>query len=325
MATNITFIIGNGLDISLGLETKYSQFYKYVENTKLETTNRIYNEIRADLETWADFESALGEYTNYIEKLPESKRQDESEKFHEELDEIRDDLADYLAIQEERIDALPNKFGFNAQGFFEELPIGQKDRIHRLLSSGAINVNFVTLNYTTSLEKILSNAATLNATGWRRGTLLHIHGDLFEDLTLGVSNESQLYAGMSPEEKNDLIKPTLIESMNDGRLGELSSIINNSSIIVLFGTSIGETDDYIWQHITEWLDTSQGRLAIVHIHDDNYRDTIKRSSRKRKYFIKTVQDNLLKHTELDPEDMEVLKEQVFVIHNTKKLFYPKQN
>lgn len=62
MAT-VTFIIGNGLDLSLGLRTTYKDFYKYVIAKKPKTNNRIYAAINDDPESWGDFEARLGEYT----------------------------------------------------------------------------------------------------------------------------------------------------------------------------------------------------------------------------------------------------------------------
>ena len=40
---NITFLIGNGFDLNLGIETRYNQFYEYV---KIEETTAVKNQIR---------------------------------------------------------------------------------------------------------------------------------------------------------------------------------------------------------------------------------------------------------------------------------------
>lgn len=325
MASRITFIVGNGLDLSLGLKTRYKDFYEHINKVKKTQKNQIYQEIETSPETWSDFEWALGKYTSYIEQLPEKERKKASINFHEDLEIVRDDLADYLDAQESSIENLSDNFSFNfmGSGYFEELRSGQRDIIQTYVSSPPIIVNFITLNYTKTLEKILADGALSNSSGFRVGTPLHIHGNLLEDLTLGVSDESQLASGMSPQEKEDLIKPVLIASMNDGRMNALRSHIDNSSLIVLFGASLGDTDKYIWQYIVKWLLMMDNRRIIVHKYDGNYIDSTRRSSRKQKQFIRNVQDKLLNHSNIDESRKEELRSRVFVIHNTKKLFVKK--
>ena len=63
---NITYILGNGYDIQLGLKTAYSDFYEYlIKNRSKELENNsIFKEIVSDkIGYWSDFELALGKYT----------------------------------------------------------------------------------------------------------------------------------------------------------------------------------------------------------------------------------------------------------------------
>lgn len=327
MAVKITFIVGNGLDISLKLKTKYSDFYKYVIENKLAGENRIYKEISNDPETWADFEKSLGEHTLYIDTLPENEREKESIKLHTELDKIRDDLADYLDTQEKSIENLPEKFLFasNEDGLFEGLNDGQQSTIRRLLQNTPIYVNFVTLNYTKTLEKILDGDAVLKPRGYSLMAPLHLHGTVDLYMTLGVSNESQLYKGMSLREKNDLIKSKLIMSANDGRLSSFRRILAGSSVIILFGTSMGETDAYIWAEIVSWMRQGKDRYVVIHKFDPKYTSKSRRSVRTENAFKESVQERFLQHVHLNKDTKEALKLKIFVIHNTDKLFVPKSS
>ncbi len=318
---NVTLIIGNGLDLSLGLKTSYRDFYAYVKSHNLHPENRIYKAIQESPETWADFELALGQYTNYIEKLAEKDRKQASIDFHEELEVLREDLAAYLEKQEKSMENMANKLNFTSTGYFAELPSGQADRIRRLLSHGRTNIQFITLNYTKCLEKILPDIKIpLARQSINVGEPHHIHGDLLENLTLGVSDESQLSPGMSGAEKDDLIKPSLIYSMNDGRIETLRQIINSSSIVVLFGASLGETDKYIWETLNKWVTNSPDGHIIIHKYDSAYMDSTRRSSRRQKQFTSNVQDKILRYSGLDGDGIEELRARIFVIHNTKKLF-----
>lgn len=78
---NITFLIGNGFDVNLGLKTRYVNFYKYYTNLEdtdaPEVVKRFKSEINdfikrdskkqsADLIDWRDLEVALGKWTAKI-------------------------------------------------------------------------------------------------------------------------------------------------------------------------------------------------------------------------------------------------------------------
>ncbi len=67
---NITFLIGNGFDLNLGLKTSYQDFLDYyLKNTNNDTEiikyfkNIIKEEQENDIDTWADAEIFLGKIT----------------------------------------------------------------------------------------------------------------------------------------------------------------------------------------------------------------------------------------------------------------------
>ena len=317
---NITFIIGNGLDIAFDLKTQYRDFYAYVELNQPHPKNRIYKAIQDSPESWGDFELALGQYTRYVDNLAEKDIKKESILLHEELEEIRDDLADYITNEVEK-NLISDSSRIAVDGFYSGLVYGQKDKISTLMGQGMNQFDFITLNYTDTLERIIVNSqVSLNNYSIRRGPILHIHGDLTENMTLGVSEESQLSAIMSGAERDDLIKPSLIFSMNDGRIESMENMLQSSMIAVLFGTSIGETDKYIWERLVDWLKKNPGRYIIIHQHDDEYTENIPRSSRRQKQFTNRVKDNLLLHAGLDGDAMENLRDRIFVIFNSNKVF-----
>ena len=324
MASNITFIIGNGLDISLGLKTSYRDFYSYALNNSINRDNRIYKSIAQDPENWSDFEVALGEYTSYIGDLPESKRESESMIFHEDLEQVREDLANYIESQEKSISDLPDKFTFSAthSAFYDDLNSGQRIMIERILDNPPVYFRFISLNYTSTLEELLAGDKVLTNRGVQLTPPLHLHGDLKTYLTLGVNDESQLYGGMSDQEKKDLIKKDLVESANDGRLESFKKIIGSSKLIVLFGTSIGSTDSYIWKELAEWLLLDQGRRVLIHKHDRNYTPSARLSVRVENTFINRAKNKFLQYSGLDESVQIELKKQIFVIHNTDKLLKP---
>lgn len=87
---DITFFIGNGFDINLGLKTRYSDFYEYYKEHATETSIILQWMIGdPNKENWADLETALG---RKLEDLDENNV-DLFTKAHGELDEL---LLDYL-------------------------------------------------------------------------------------------------------------------------------------------------------------------------------------------------------------------------------------
>ena len=321
---NITFIVGNGLDLSLGLKTRYTDFYKYVQNASKHSENKIYNEIKDNPDSWSDFEKQLGAYTSYIKNPSDAKVREESINFHNELEQVRNDLADYLIEQENEIKDLSDRFGFNPGAYNDGLPSAQVPMIHNILHNGrSIKANFITLNYTTTLEKILEDQNVFRRLGWTVAKPFHIHGDVYENMTLGVSSESQLYEGMTQDEKDDLIKLKQLENMNENKVEDLQSIINGSRVIVVFGSSLGETDEYLWARLGEWLRLAPERRLVIHKRVRDYSQSTRRSPRAKRLLTRDVQDTFLDRTELITDQKEDIRNQVLVAINSEKLFYEK--
>lgn len=67
---NITFMIGNGFDINLGLDTKYTDFikvYRSIQPRDNKIIRRFKEEIiEQNLPLWANAEMAFGKQTSFI-------------------------------------------------------------------------------------------------------------------------------------------------------------------------------------------------------------------------------------------------------------------
>ena len=66
----ILYFIGNGLDVSLGMKTRYPDFYEYYcsldENMQDRDVIRLRNSIEQGKEDWKDLEYQLGQYTKDV-------------------------------------------------------------------------------------------------------------------------------------------------------------------------------------------------------------------------------------------------------------------
>lgn len=318
MAREVTFIVGNGLDISLDMKTKYRDFYDHIKKTKNVTKNGIYESIQRDPESWAEFELKLGEHTRDIEKHPEKDWQKESSLFHEDLEEFINDLADYLREQEKSI---KGSISLTRHNFYEELSSGQRSKFASHLLREPLNFHFITLNYTNTLIKVLPPIGRRNmSTSISVKTILHLHGDLIENLTLGLSDESQLSTALKGIDKTFLIKPDAIEYANDGRSEELDRCLKRSSIVVIFGASLGDSDKYLWIRLINWLKNNQNANIIIHRHNNEFEAKSKLVLRRKSIFETAVQDKLLNHINLDEKIKLDIRKRIYVIHNTEKLF-----
>jgi len=90
---NIVFILGNGFDLNIGLNTSYLDFYSFYKNTPSSTSliKKFKNEISADLENWSDLEKSFGEYTSKLNSKNE---------FFEVFYDVVDNLSEFIGQQQ---------------------------------------------------------------------------------------------------------------------------------------------------------------------------------------------------------------------------------
>ena len=92
---NITFLIGNGFDINLGLKTRYTDFYPYYLKKKHDDI--ISKAISDNYDRWVDLELALGQLLRNIAP-------DQVTEFLDSKALLEQDLAEYLCVEQQRID-----------------------------------------------------------------------------------------------------------------------------------------------------------------------------------------------------------------------------
>ena len=257
---NITFLIGNGFDIGMGMRSAFRDFfpiYQVKSIDKVSRIRRLSQEIGADYETWADFESALGKYT--LNFTPETKQD-----FIDQLKDFEKDFIDYLKGQKEMlsfdtfksisdmmVDAL---IGYYNNG---NLAYESKLAISRIYSQHAAEnhvYNFVNFNYTDVLEQCLATipqqiVCKRKYNGVERidklGRTVHIHGTCDFQPIIGVNDISQIANQELAKDSrftSFIVKPSLNQLMRLGNDGATQTLINQSAIICIYGMSLGSTD-----------------------------------------------------------------------------------
>ncbi len=280
---NITFLIGNGFDLNLGLNTLYSDFVKDYKGmvTEDEQLKHFCSHIKDNEELWANAEIALGRYTGELVK----GQGDLFSKCHEDF---CIHLSEYLKSEEQRIDytretdKIATAF-LHVNNITNSFPIQEKSALDGLYKRHAAEDNqfsFVCYNYTYTLKRCLETIKQKpNALGshkyrgsFRRhmiGEVCQVHGTVDNEIVFGVNDESQITNPAVFEcENGDIYKNLLIKQQaNISYLGGTDDIaeriIKNSNLIYIYGMSIGKTDKLWWDRICNWLRYNSERHLII--------------------------------------------------------------
>lgn len=275
----ITFFIGNGFDINAGLDTRYSDFYKYYLSHYSGDT--LAESIDNESDLWSDLEWGLGEYTAKVKDGLE-------DVFWESEENLEDALADYLLSQMKRAQIsddigkrIATKMQQSLLHFQEELTIEQRRFIESLIYTlhDSIGYTFVCFNYTNTLDRCVEITKKLIPKDFGNhkadngmiythmlGDVIHIHGTIQEQLILGVNDINQIANQKFRE--NSLYRQLLVKEEANKRFGNdkiqmVRKCIDSSMVICIFGMSLGATDKMWWNYICKWLQGSENRRVII--------------------------------------------------------------
>lgn len=319
----ITFFIGNGFDINVGLPTRYSQFYEYYKARY--PKDMIANEIEKNYQYWADMEVGLGNYTKQIDEVNEVA-------FWQSEELLEQALADYLEMQTKNV-------SFESEGtatilkdslmkFYEELPKAQRQDISNRITNirDSITYSFISFNYTNTLDLCIDAGKEVfpetigthkvdNGVDYSHfiGNVLHLHGTINEELILGVNDTSQI--ANEGFRNKQLYRQLLIKEEANKRFGQnktqdARSIIDGSEIICVFGASIGITDKMWWTYIGKWLQRSGNHRLIIFMKND------KPQLRITKHALFGGEDRVLQkfkdNSELSDEEWDGVRDKIYI-------------
>ncbi len=281
---NITFLIGNGFDRNLGLKTTYADFIKYYKTTK--GSSKILEKFRKYIddteELWRNTEVALGKYTEEFEA-------GNGMAFSECHQDLCEHLVEYLKKEEKRI-SYDNTVREKVLSAFKNItspenPFPSQERkiireIFNRFKTEDYNFDFICFNYTSTLDKCLEIVKnTEGALGQHQYAnivhnhiarqLCHVHGTLEKEIVFAVNDETQI---AKPDifdfEDGEICKHLLIkqqanESYQENTDTIANQILQKSTIIYIYGMSLGETDTLWWNRICNWLKGSETRHLII--------------------------------------------------------------
>lgn len=327
MQMNITYLIGNGFDLNLNLKTRYLDFYKYYLeiDSKNDTIKKFKHDLSNSLENWSDLEFELGKYTSTFQDGKE-------QEFIELLDDIQDNLADYLETQKLDFglsDAMRSKIIEDIFSPSKYLNDREKQDFNNLMKgffAQPYMAKLITFNYTQSLEILLnyqegrpissSREYSGNKYALTIQRIYHIHGTINQNMILGVNDDTQITNQNFRKIGallNHFIKPRMNIDAGTLRDDRSKSEINSADLICVYGMSLGETDKVWWQIINKRLASSNAVLIIFAVKE--------KIPLRRSYIAKTYKDKIiekmLSYSSFSDEVKEKIKARFFVSINSE--------
>lgn len=331
----ITFFIGNGYDINIGLKTGYPDFLKWylAQPSKNDTIDDFKQVIKDGIEYWSDLEYALGQKT--LTYPLNTKNGFTACKY-----DLDTQLQEYLKdqnrlIQEPSVEDIEIfkqsivKFRLLCSNAYRE----DIKRIYKAHGIEEYEYNIVDFNFTNTVDifwkRLPKNAFWHNIyypqlapgvpfrTNDIKGKLFHIHGTLNKEMMTGVGEPSQLANTIF--QRADIItslcvKPFMNENTRNEVENNVSQLIEGTDIFVIYGMSIGITDAKWWRSVVRRLLTNENSYLLIVNYDKDYNPALSytTSSVARK-----INENLIKVSGCPPEDEERLKRKTAVLLNTE--------
>lgn len=328
---NITFLIGNGFDLNIGLATTYSSFLKeYAKPSDKDNDLLKYfkQTILKDAKMWSNAEMAFGAATEQF--MTEGYTAEDFCICHEDFC-VK--LAEYLLGQEQRLnysalnDALVSGFVKGIQGYKSGFREAETSIITNAENTfgGGFTFNFISFNYTAVLD--LCHAAARKKTGVlgkRRtsggtsdnqfGKLLHVHGTVHRDMVLGVNDAGQiaapqLFEGYDEEYINELIKQKTNEINEENSDKKAFELLKESDLIYIYGMSTGETDKLWWKRICNLMAKKGNLHLIIHKYDAPEDRLIRRTYR---LFTSAVRKEFVEYSGLDDAQKEAILARIHI-------------
>lgn len=285
---NILYIIGNGLDIAHHMKTSYQDFFKYylslpsddddVQSMKKDINNHRY-------ETWADLEMGMGAYSSKCAN---------KDIFLKCLTDIKSNLEVYLQKESEKIKLYElgsyNNFIYPGSLFDPE----QKNRYdsYRTSLNSDIYINVMTFNYTSTLEWLFDfkGKTKLFSPSVRLESIQHVHGMLNNMMVMGVNDSTQI---SNSELSTDIdiveefVKPEYNDACMNSKNSSCESLIEKADVIVLYGTSLGQSDTKWWKLIGQRMNRDNYPL-LVYLPYDESKDQAKEPNHLRRWVMQSV-------------------------------------
>ncbi|MDR0946571.1 MAG: bacteriophage abortive infection AbiH family protein [Ruminococcus sp.] len=293
---NVTWLIGNGFDLNVGLKTSYKDFYKeYIKDNNDDSENikwfklLLEDDMCNGWKNWADFEIGLGNES--IRFINEDRIKECYLDFKKQLItflKYEADKVDFENLKYDKTSTIIEDFSDSLLGFYDMLHMIKKKEFDRFAKLDNGELNIIQLNYTDIFDKLFTFSHGIiqhkihNSLSYFDNLLkissvrenIHLHGFLDYSMTLGVDNIQQI-KNVDFHNETDInslfVKQNYISIVEELRAndnigyGDFYNIIDKSHIICSFGASIGESDKTCWETIGETIVRKDCQFIIFDI------------------------------------------------------------
>jgi len=332
LALKVTYLIGNGFDLSLGLKTSYADFIEIYGKTGChdECIRILKDSIGKDPESWADAEVAMGRI---------------AKRFTGETA-----VKDYLRCHSDFVNELSKYLDnqqrlFHAQDFESDIIEGFKEATVHLYkhlfpyrasiknayaknSANDWEFQFISFNYTTTLDRCIdlfgapgciihSQFENFRKHPSKISGVIHVHSITDFGMQMGVDHASQIDDSLirsANDVKCSVVKPLANDLLNPEIVKSCSSSIERSDIICTYGMSLGETDTIWWKKIVKWLLAGESHLLVIFYYDNDYHAAV---AGDYNIWSNKAKEMLLDNAEVDSnsKEYEMLKKRIYVCMN----------
>lgn len=331
----VTFLVGNGFDMALGVDTSYGAFYKwYLEQ---ESPNRyvqdLKNSVRKYLdgngENWSDFELGLGQYTKQFSV-------DEIQGFFECYNDATNNIIRFLIDCSSFVDTrlIPRddliRLLNGLVNFYSALPSGEAQQIQKAIGN-KMEFDFISFNYTNLFNEVIKASVDLinrkevyfeaQFKPQFNSNILNLHGTSTYLPILGVSEEYQIANTellKIREFKEIMIKSQCVNAIGEAWYDIGMNLIDASDVICIFGMSVGASDSVWWTKIMNHLINNVNSHVIVFWYSKSSScntSMFEHITEKRR-----IKDIFFEYSELSEEQMQEIENRIHIIFNTKKIF-----
>ena len=327
----ILFLIGNGFDLNVGLNTSFNDFLDYyLEESIPENVDpvgqryiiRLKEDIKNNIDLWSNFEMEYGKHMSKLGKMGSHVH-----SLQEELDIINDDIRDklstYIAKEDEHsyfAESALNVFLtdiIKPEKYLRDFEISDINnrRLNYWTNSSNV-VDFITFNYTNTIEHLLNEKKILFS-GFEVHEPIHIHGYYNERMILGVNDASQI----NNEDLSKLVyaNDTLVKSecnhtYGDSHTNKAKNLIKDAQLICCYGLSFGDTDKLWWIKVCESLKNKTDLIVILFFYSSSFFD-YSNSGPKLQNEMRKIKDIFLSKSEIEEPMRSNLARRIYVSIN----------
>lgn len=267
---NVTFLIGNGFDLSFGVHSQYRDIYKaYLD---AQTSSEIFvKNFKEEMQYWSNFEMDLAEFAakcsteaEIVACLRDFKQFTEDYLIEEQVTALYDRMRDPKDIQK-----VFAEFAISLEEFYTNNYPNITTNIESILNNEQITYHFITFNYTAVLDFLIGNIKNYLSKGII-SLALHIHGKLRENVTFGIDNEQQLPElpySLTGRGRRALIKPVFNSEFDKQRMENAQEVIKKSDVLCIYGLSLGDSDLMWRKAICDWMIDNPQHHVFLYIHE----------------------------------------------------------